>query len=663
MSEGKKAFRADIEGLRGIAIFIVVAFHCSVPGFPGGFIGVDVFFALSGYLITGLLVAEIEQRSRLNLLNFYARRIRRLLPISALALLVTLLAGAFLQAPHELEFTGRAARGTALYISNMFFAWNAADYFAPDVETNPLLHTWSLAVEEQFYVFWPLMIMLGLQFLRSRRALLAILAAGTALSLGVSIWLTAEGQQMAWYGLPARAWEFGLGGLGVLVPLHGRGTAGVWLTAGWLGLAGILAGNALFSGDTEFPGWLAAIPVLGTTVCLMAGAALPGRGIGLWLASAPMQFLGKMSYSWYIWHWPFLVFAGVLWPGIGAAGKTAAVILALLAAMAAHHWVENPIRFHPVLSRNPALCLYAAIALTAGSVGAAMLATRYAGRLAQQPAMKALNAATQDTARLDREKCVSLGSDSAVLTCDFGATSSFYHVVLFGDSHAIQWFNPLARLADSSGWKLTTLLKSGCPATDVPLRSRGARNAVSAACGAWRHKAFQQLETMRPHLVVAASAALYLGRPGQRASHFDISLPEWEAGTRRTLKRLTTAGIPVALMRDTPVSAFDIPTCLARSVRHGFYEQSLCSLDRATAVSTPVFEAEKAAAHGLRHVHHIDLSDRICEGPVCAGVRGGEVVYRDDNHLSGNFADRLLPDLAAQLHPLLPARSGPASGQ
>src|SRR5271166_5548935 len=257
------AFRPDIEGLRGIAVLLVSLFHCDVPGFSGGFVGVDVFFVLSGYLITGLLVAEVKKTSRLSLLHFYARRVRRLLPASALTLVVTLLMAAVILAPQELLFTGRAARATALYVSNIFFSLNSAGYFAPDVKSNPLLHTWSLAVEEQFYLFWPLLIILGLQVWRSRKALLALLSGLTLISLGVCVWSTARGGTFAFYELPARAWEFGIGGLAVLLP---RGTlklsSGWWSALGWLGILAIL-GSAHFIGDNNFPGWIALFPVMG----------------------------------------------------------------------------------------------------------------------------------------------------------------------------------------------------------------------------------------------------------------------------------------------------------------------------------------------------------------------------------------------------------------
>src|SRR5262245_2436769 len=367
-------FRPDIEGLRGIAVLIVVLFHCGIAGFSGGFVGVDVFFVLSGYLITGLLVAEIQKTSKLSLLQFYARRVRRLLPASALTLVVTLLIGAMILAPKELTNAGHAGRAAALYISNVFFDINAGDYFAPNVKSNPLLHMWSLAVEEQFYLFWPLLILLSLRLWRSMRTLVTVLAGVTIISLGIGVWFTKHGGTFAFYELPARAWEFGIGGLAVLLP---RGTLklpfGLWLAFGWLGILAILGSAHFILGETSFPGWVALIPAVGTVAALIAGAEHPRRGVGLVLHSNPLQMLGKLSYSWYLWHWPFLVFSAALLPNISIAGKTAAAALSLAVAGISHRFVEDPIRFHPSLLKRPALSVCLGAVVTLFSLGAAFL--------------------------------------------------------------------------------------------------------------------------------------------------------------------------------------------------------------------------------------------------------------------------------------------------
>ena len=644
------AFRPDIEGLRGIAVLIVVAFHCGVPGFSGGFVGVDVFFVLSGYLITGLLVAEIQKTTRLNLLQFYARRVRRLLPACALTLVITLLVGALILAPQELTLAGRAARATALYMSNVFFAVNAADYFAADVESNPMLHTWSLAVEEQFYLFWPLLIMLGLQLLRSRRALLAVLSGLTVVSLGVSVWFTANGGTFAFYQLPARAWEFGMGGLAVLLP---PGTLKLpssrWLALGWLGLVAIVGAGFYISGNTNFPGWIALVPVMGTVAALVAGAEQPNRGAGVLLDSAPLQTLGTLSYSWYLWHWPFLVFSIALFPNIALAGKVAAAAAALAVAGLAHHFVENPIRFHPYLVRRPALCIYLAAAVTLCSLGAATLSMRFASRLANAPEMKTITAAVADISSMPRQQCVAMGETAAVKMCVFGNKSSTTNIVLFGDSHAIQWFNPLQRMVESHGWKLTTIVKSGCPATDV--RTPGSSARFTTACAGWRAAAIQRIVSLRPSIVFIGNSTSYLARKDRQTT--GVALEEWRNGTKRTLEALTAAGLQVAAMRDNPLSDFDIPTCLARSIRHSWYPGGSCEMERSASLNPAIFEAEKSGARDLQDVHFIDLTDQLCRGEVCWAVQKGEVMYRDNNHLTGNFAERLMPALEAKLLPIL----------
>ena len=645
-------FRPDIEGLRGIAVLIVVLFHSGIPGFSGGFAGVDVFFVLSGYLITGLLVAEVQKTSRLSLPQFYARRVRRLLPASALTLLITLVIGAVILAPQELMFAGRAARAMALYVSNIFFSINAADYFAPDVKFNPLLHTWSLAVEEQFYLFWPLLIILGLVLWRSKKALLVVLSSLTLLSLGVSIWFTARGGTFAFYDLPARAWEFGLGGLAVLLPIGLlKLPSRWWLALGWLGVLVILASAHFIAGDNSFPGWIALFPVFGTVLALIAGSEQPHRGVGILLDSAPLQFLGILSYSWYLWHWPFLVFSRALLPNISVVGKTAVALAALAVAWITHTLVENPIRFHPYLVKRVALSLYLGGALTLCSLTAAFLSMRYAVKLAKAPEMRTITAAVDDIAKMPRQECVSLGDSPEVKTCTFGDKSSATNIVLFGDSHAIQWFDPLLTMAKSNGWKLTTMVKSGCPATDVTIAESGA--TFAASCNSWRANSIRTIIALRPSLVFIANASTYLDRGDNAASQLSIPLEQWRDGTRRTLQALSAADLPVVVMRDNPLSTFDVPTCLARSVRHSWYPGGACEMDRARVLNPAVFEAEKEGAQGLPNIHFIDLTDRLCQQNVCPTVQSGEVMYRDDNHLTGTFAESLMPVLGAELLPIL----------
>jgi peptidoglycan/LPS O-acetylase OafA/YrhL len=642
-------FRPDIEGLRGLAILVVVAFHCGTPGFEGGFVGVDVFFVLSGYLITGLLVAEIEKTSRLSLLNFYARRMRRLLPASALVLLVTLLAGCIVLAPSELEFAGRAARATALYMSNVFFASNTLDYFAPNAETNPLLHTWTLAVEEQFYFVWPLLIMLGLQFWRSRKALIALLSGLLILSFAASIWFTSHGGVYAFYSLPTRAWEFGIGGLAAMLPRTWGSASKTWIGVGWAGALAILWSVHSISNPVNFPGWIALMPVLGTTAALLAGATQPGRGVHVLLESNPMQVLGKLSYSWYLWHWPCLIFAETFYPSCPVTGKLAACAIALGLAAASHHFVENPIRFNPYLVKKPVLSLCLGAALTICSLTAATLSLRFSAHLANTPEMKTIASRVSDIADMSRDQCLSPEISSELKTCVFANASSSHNLLLFGDSHARQWFNPLRSIAESRGWKLTTMVKATCPAADIAPPELASDLVTN--CQVWRAEAMRRIVQMRPSVVFVANASYYLGRNGKNASR-SISLDAWREGTRRTLEALTNSGLTVVSVRDNPLPPFDVPTCLQRSARHTWYPVN-CEVEKSAALNPSIFEAEKAAAHGLPGIHFLDFTDHFCQGETCPVIQGNTVMYRDDNHLTGKFASSLMPAIAAQLDPIL----------
>jgi len=235
-------------------------------------------------------------------------------------------------------------------------------------------------------------------------------------------------------------------------------------------------------------------------------------------------------------------------------------------------------------------------------------------------------------------------------TCTFGAVDSATTVALFGDSHAIQWFNPLLGIADKRGWRVVTLLKSGCPAADISVP--GKSEAFVRACNGWRARAIRRTLALRPSLVIAASATTYLD--GGRADGGEkVSLEEWREGSRRTFSALSSAGIPVAVMRDSPRPSSDVPSCLARSARHSWYPGGGCEFDKAAALRPAAFAAEQAAARSIHNVRFVDLTDALCDQKVCWAEKGGFPVYRDDNHLSGRFAGTLAPILETRIVPFI----------
>jgi peptidoglycan/LPS O-acetylase OafA/YrhL len=628
-------------------VLLVVACHCGISWCSGGFIGVDVFFVLSGYLITGLLVAEIRRTSKVDLPRFYARRARRLLPALLLVLLTTLAAGSVIQVPEELNVAGRAARAAALYVSNIFFDHNAADYFAPDVESNPFLHTWSLGVEEQFYLFWPVLLILGLRSGKSIRPLASLLTAVTILSLGFCVWSTFHRPTLAFYELPARAWEFGLGGLLTLASLPKLGRA-AWTIVGWSGLSAILLPAFFLTAGSHFPGWLAAIPALGTAAVLAAGSALPRRGVCVLLDWRAMQYLGARSYSWYLWHWPFVVFSAAIFPAIPVVGRVVVAAGSLGAAALTYRFIERPIRLNPRLAARTALSLGLAAGTAVGAAAIAWLAIRLGDHMAHEPAMSQITAAVADIADMPRKQCVSLGLSAEVRTCTFGDPNSSTDVVLFGDSHAIQWFNALQLVARQAHWRLVTVVKAGCAASDI-----GADTVAEAdVCRTWRAKALQTISTLRPALVFAGSFTAVFGRMDDGWPYG--RLDRLTLGTRTTLDHLTQAGLRVVLLRDTPLPPFNVPTCVERSAVHPWFGLRSCGFERATAVSSSVFDAEKTAAAGMPRVYFLDLTDEFCPAAVCPAILHDMIVYRDRNHLTGTFASSLAPAVAARLAAVLP---------
>ncbi|MEA3179585.1 MAG: hypothetical protein QOI59_3108, partial [Gammaproteobacteria bacterium] len=629
--------RTDVEALRAIAILLVVAFHCHIEEIPGGFIGVDVFYVLSGYLITGLLVNEAEKTSRISLLQFYARRVRRLLPASSLVAIVTLLVGALVFAPQELNLAARAAEANAVYVSNLFFARNSSDYFAARATFNPLLHTWSLAVEEQFYLLWPCLLVLTLVVWRSRAALIATLMILTVLSLALSVWLTGHQRVLAFYELPARAWEFGIGALAVLLP---RGSphlsANAWLAIGWCGGALILGSSLLLVSSMPFPGYIALLPVVGTALTLKSGAEQPRRGIGAYFDVPPLQKLGGLSYSWYLWHWPFLVFTAALIPGASTFARVLAATAALGIAHLCHRYFENPIRRNGYLMKHGPLSLVMGAASAAVCLAAALIAFRFSNHLAERPEMKALAVTRADFATMSRRDCVSINGSNRVRLCTFGPADSATNVVLFGDSHAAQWFDALNDMAMRQHWKLTTIVKLGCAAVAV---NPAVGLDSDPECIAWREEAIRRIISLRPSLVVLVSATNKLGRsggPGIRANTAVINAIR--EGVLHTLQPLHAAGLRLALIRDTPEFPFDVTSCLARLARHSWYLTQACEMPSADVLDPAIYAAERTAVAGLPDVEIIDLTDELCPGDVCRGVLNGLVMYRDTHHLAGTAA-------------------------
>ena len=375
-------FRPDIEGLRAVAVLAVVLFHAGVPGVGGGFIGVDVFFVISGFLITGLLWREVSSSGTVRLSRFYGARARRLLPASAAVGVVTVIASAVLLPPLQVRDVIHDGIASALYVPNMWFVLQSTDYFANDQSASPFQHYWSLGVEEQFYLVWPALI-IGTAWLvrlvRQRTAAhdtlskppyLVVFVVVAAVSFAVSLAVTHTWPLAAFFLMPTRAWQLAAGGLIALTASQWHRVPALLASiAGWVGLGVILLTCTLLGTTTPYPGTAALLPVLGAALVIGAGCAAPAQGVGRVLALPPMRAIGRVSYSWYLWHWPVLVLAAPLvGHPLGLAERLATVVVSGGLAVLTLRFIENPLRFAPSVRRSGGRSLALGGAATAVAV-------------------------------------------------------------------------------------------------------------------------------------------------------------------------------------------------------------------------------------------------------------------------------------------------------
>jgi peptidoglycan/LPS O-acetylase OafA/YrhL len=651
-------FRPDIEGMRGIAVLLVVLFHCGVPGFQGGFIGVDVFFALSGYLITGIILKEITRTGKLSFRNFYARRVRRLLPAAGLVVVCTLLLGLVMYSPLELARYAKWATYTSLYSSNYMFMRDASNYFSSDVTMNPYLHTWSLAVEEQFYLFWPALIAVTLFVSKSRRRLAIVLAALSIVSMGLCLWLTRHRTPWAFFSLPTRAWEFALGGLACMVPVQTLQRLGRWNAAlGWSGLAAVLAGAFAFSSQTAFPGIAALLPVAGTVATLIACASGERSALLGTLGTPTLQYLGRLSYSWYLWHWPILLMAELRFPEITWTGKLVAAAIALLLAQITFVLVEKPVRFHPFLMARPVTSLGLAVLVAALGVSAARFGEAWARHSLASGEQAHIWAAANDTRELFDAHCLTPGGSSRILQCEYGDKDSKNSVVLFGDSHAEHWFPALKLIATEKHWRLVTLLKSSCPVARVQVFST-AMKRMDTECPVWREAALSRIALIHPALVVISEKDGMVSDSSHPLRPHLIEAKDWQQGLRSTLSYLDERSLRTVVIADIPRATFDIPTCLSRAAANKLPDHA-CDVAKTTALNESARQAERTAVDYVHNARLLDFTDTLCPSDLCRTVIDGEVVFRDSNHLTSRFASILAPSLEHQIDGLWPDDSSP----
>lgn len=605
----------QIQALRAIAATLVVLFHAKLA--PGGFIGVDIFYVISGYLITGIIVKEITLSGAFNYRNFFLRRAKRLLPASISVLILTAI-GAWLFLPPTIRSSlGQDIFAASIYISNYLFAWWQNDYQNLNATPSPVIHYWSLAVEEQFYLLWPLIIFTLWKIGRQRLVFRGVLAI-TITSFIFSLYLTSVAPIWAFYSLPTRAWELGVGALLLFIPKNLLEKSSVSRTIIiWASVATLFYGVIRFSDNTAFPGTAALYPVIATALLIGLIRSWPPI-LNDFSRLRFVQWLGEISYPFYLWHWPLLVIPSTRFGRpLSLLERFLLIALTALAADLTHRFIEKP--FSKTKLTNRQTSRFAIAATLSGVLVASGILLTTKDDISLPNGRSVSLAAVMQKPKIYDDGCHANYGNKNSPECLYGDVNADRKVVLYGDSHAAQWFPALEKIANDEGFALISLTKSACPAVEVERINSGAFK--NSDCNAWRENSIKRINDLNPDAVIM-SGFQHFAYP-QRFSSRDSW---WFAGQRTLYSKVQNSAPKLIYISDTPKPKRDIPSCLA------------------TAKSNECDENEKSDPRVAGGFISLDPTSWLCSD-TCPAIVDGIVAYRDASHISVEMSAALSDNL------------------
>ena len=668
--------RSEIEGLRALAVIFVIAFHAELPWVSGGYVGVDIFFVISGFLITNLLLREFESTQHISLSNFYARRIRRLLPASLFTVVGTLVLSRIWLEPLRLIDLSRDSWASALFFTNFVFASRGADYLQSALPPSPLQHYWSLAVEEQFYILFPLIVFLLLKLKRGSRTLLIIFIISLSIiSLGLSAHFSAINASSAFYLLPFRAWELGAGALLAIFvfkrktnSINGFASRIVAGQLGWISLICILFTSYFFDSQTTFPGFAAVLPVF-ATVTIILGGILNGEqskiGPSRMLATRPLVWIGARSYSLYLWHWPILIIARSQSQSQLNSGQIIACIFTtFIAAEISYRFIERPIHRVPnFLGSTKKSLLFGALMVLLGLVasiisastrpaiatgadapriGGSQLKDLVSNSELMQEVPANLEPPLEQLFQIEKPELYSLGCHDhnlkAIKVCTFGDPNSKTSIALIGDSHAAQWFQPIKNIIEKRNWKLVVYVQSGCSLFSATYE-------LSEDCQLWNNYVLQQIRIEKFPLVIMSNFS-----NGESLQDEKRVLPSsLVTDNLKILKSaITKFDTKLLYIADTPKPTSVMPICLSQYVG----QIQMCTFDLSKAINVSndrilkkIFSTNKSS--------YADFTEWFCVNSRCPGIIGNILVYRDYSHISDPYALALTDVVEAEIKEVL----------
>lgn len=655
MEQSKGKYRPDIDGLRAIAITSVVFNHAGFSGFSGGFVGVDIFFVISGFLITSLLFNEAVATGRVNLSAFFARRVRRLMPASLVVVAATLLlGGTFLpMASKDMAELARSAIAVGFFFSNIFFFNSSGGYFDAPSFALPLLHTWSLSVEEQYYLIWPLLMLLLFRFksltgseAKARMWVIAVLGVMLMASLALCIATTADYQKFAFYLLPSRIWEFAIGGM--LGLANERFYSRLQRVGGVLAVIGLaLVGYAIveLNHKTSFPGSAAIIPVLGSTLLIAGMTAYPGGVVRRLLSLRPFVAIGLLSYSWYLWHWPLLSIYRI--QNLGVLDVTANLMIVTLAlglAWLTYLWIERPVRMHrPWVFGSVRSTLLAGVGI---SISMALMA---GGLMLWRTHQKSSDLyLLLKSGREDVQSGCTVPFDKPLESlpgkeCFHGPKDTPTKIVLWGDSHAEDKAAMLVEaLPDANIYQLTS---SGC----IPVIGYEERGmpGTTKVCKAFNQAVLNDiLKRSKQGLAGVVISARWEGYLWKKSISVSEQQPNDQPVSREkqalehaamqsnfdaVLTTLEQAGLRVAVIAPLPSMIYDAQQCV------GLNRKEVCHTPRAINESLLAETTAALAEVVSRHPNTklLQVMDYFCDKEMCYAYRDGKLVFFDDDHITG----------------------------
>ena len=664
-------------------MLLVVLYHAGVTQLSGGYVGVDVFFVISGFVITGLLLRERTSTGRTSILSFYARRFRRIVPAATVVIIVTVVLSYKLLGVVGGNRSATDGIWAAIFLANFHFASIGTNYLTEFQAPSPLQNFWSLSVEEQFYVVYPTLFLLvgrARMALSFRARLVFGLSVAIALSFAASVFQTSSSPTVAYFSPLTRAWELALGALVAAgAPWLLRLPERLAATMAWVGLGLIALAAVAFNSQTPYPGSAVAIPVVGAALVIAGGTVVSRFGAESLLRLWPFRQLGRLSYSLYLWHWPILVLAA---QSAGATSLPVAknlqwLLVALGLSIITYFVIENPVRHSSRLSRNRLLSIgvgSALIAVTlAVSVGEMRVhAVTYAPEAASVPSTKGTAGATSVAALVasapeihtlpadldpplgasavgwpSNSACWANSSQTSVPPCLFGDPHGTRAMVVVGDSHSQMWFYTIDAIAKKSHWKLWYLAKSYCPAALLPF-TKDQLGGEYGACDSWHQFVINRINHLDPNLVIVSQE----GRaPPNNAKPYSNS--QWEDGTKAFFQLIRAPRAHFVIIGNIPMLPQTGPDCIARHTN----DVQACTATRAAA-ETPYHQAEAAAVESFGG-RYIDPTPWFCSN-VCTPVIGQYDVYYDHYHMMGSYGLYLEGVLAQALQ--LPASGDSSKG-